>query len=83
MSSGQLPPELISAIFEFAVWSDPYIPVQVLRGSNGGSLTLWEAEQQRSNLEASGGFWVPEYDPQMRVSIGLVSKVCIYNRPSV
>lgn len=59
-----LPPELISLIFEFAIWSEPYVP----------------SPFKSLSAETRYGFWKPEpqilgYDPAMRITVGLVGKV--------
>lgn len=72
----QLPPELVSTIFEFAVWSDPYVPAEIIRGSIEGGWTDDQGERQRPNLNPDT-VWMGHYDPQMRMNIGLVSKVNI------
>jgi hypothetical protein len=64
-----LPPEIFSFIFEFAVWSDPYVP---FHAPLGGTLTVQQADQYVGVDSATA---IAEYDPQIRMVIGLVSKV--------
>lgn len=61
--SPRLPPELISLVFEFSIWSDPYVPFKTLRDK------LPDDEGVGAGSSTS-----EDYDPDFRTTIGLVSK---------
>ena len=64
-----LPSEIISVVFEFAIWSDPYVPFKA---------PLVAVEQADQYVSVDSASTITEYDPQIRTAIGLVSKVWSY-----
>lgn len=61
----RLPPEIVSLVFEYSVWSDPYIPFK----------TLHEKVPDDEGGTGSESLTSEDYDPNFRITIGLVSKV--------